>query len=184
LFVSFFLLSCIFCLFILLLWIFYFYFYPYYLFFFLYNYLYHHHLLIPTVTPFNLPPSPVLKSIALLHNNSFCPFSPTLSFCPHLSLPFSSKLPLPPTHLSPAADQPTIPNLYKPNPLQSLTQTPYTATEIHPNIHKGHKKQQPLYHFPHSPNHFRPPLLVPTYPIAQTSIASLTNINIPNSHCL
>jgi hypothetical protein len=31
----------------------------------------------------------VLQSIALLYNYSFCPFSPTLSPCPHLPLPFS-----------------------------------------------------------------------------------------------
>jgi hypothetical protein len=43
--------------------------------------------------------------------------------------------------------------LHNPNPLQSLTQAPYTTTtEMHPNTHKGHKTQQPLQCSPHSPN--------------------------------
>jgi hypothetical protein len=41
---------------------------------------------------FTLLPSTVVKSIALLPNNSFCPFSFTLFSCPHLPLLFSSNL--------------------------------------------------------------------------------------------
>jgi hypothetical protein len=61
---------------------FYFYFYSYFL-----SILspYHHHLLIPTLTAFTLPSSPVLKAIALLPNYSFCPFSSTLP--PSLTFP-------------------------------------------------------------------------------------------------
>jgi hypothetical protein len=54
--------------------------------------LYHHHLLIPTLTPFTLPPSPVLKYIALQPNYSFCPFSSTLSPGLHPLLLFSPNL--------------------------------------------------------------------------------------------
>jgi hypothetical protein len=58
---------------------------------------------------------------------------------------------LPPTHSLPA-DQPTVPTLHNPNPLQSPTQAPYTIlTEIHPNTHKGHKTQHSPHHFPHLP---------------------------------
>jgi hypothetical protein len=67
------------------------------------------------------------------------------------------------------------------NPLQSLTQAPYTTTEVHPNIHKGHKAQQPPHHFPNS----RTPLpaspssaILTNFP---NSIASLTNIMHPPS---
>jgi hypothetical protein len=107
--------------------------------FFLYYQLYHHYVHIPTLTPFTLPPSYALKSIALLPNYYFCPFSSTLSPCPclpsHLPQPIN-RLPLPPT-LSPPADQPTIPTLHNPNPMQTLTQAAYTTTtEIHPNTHK------------------------------------------------
>jgi hypothetical protein len=38
----------------------------------------------PYSHPFSLPPSPVLKSIALLPNNSFCSYSFTLCSCPHI----------------------------------------------------------------------------------------------------
>jgi hypothetical protein len=87
--------------------------------------------------------SPVLKSITPLHNNSFCPFSPTLFPQPSPSLPILSqpvtRLPLPPTHSS-LAYQTTIPTLQNPKPLKSLTQAPSTTTtEIYPNTHKGHK---------------------------------------------
>jgi hypothetical protein len=74
-------------LFIILLWDVYF--YSYFHFFFLYYQLHHHYLLIPTLTPFTLPTSPVLQSIAVLPNYSFCPFSPTL--------PLPSPPPLPPS---------------------------------------------------------------------------------------
>jgi hypothetical protein len=98
----------------------------------------------PYSHPFNLSLSPVLKSIALLPNYSFCPFRSTLSPCPHLSShspPMCHQNTLPPTY-SPPADKTTIPTLHKPNPLQSLIQAPYTTTtEIHSNTHKGHKTQ-------------------------------------------
>jgi hypothetical protein len=61
-------------------------------FFFLYYQLHHHYLLIPTLTLFTLPPSPVLQSIALLPNYSFCPISSALSPCPHIPLPSSTNL--------------------------------------------------------------------------------------------
>jgi hypothetical protein len=51
----------------------------------------------------------------------------------------------------PPTDQPTIPSLHNPNPLQFLTQAPYTTTEIHPNTHKDHEIQLPPPCFPHSP---------------------------------
>jgi hypothetical protein len=57
-------------------------------FFFLYYQLYHDHIL----THFTLPLSPVLKSYALLPNNLFSPFSPTLTSSPHLPLLFFSNL--------------------------------------------------------------------------------------------
>jgi hypothetical protein len=61
---------------------------PIFLFSFLYYQLYLHHLLILTLTLFILPPSPVLKSIALLPKYSFYPFSSTLFPHPQLTLPF------------------------------------------------------------------------------------------------
>jgi hypothetical protein len=132
--------------------------------FFLYYQLYHHYLLIPTLIPFTLPP-PVLKSIALLPNYSFYPFSSL--FLPGIAFPSHSpptcQQTTPPTH-SPA-DQPTVPILHNPNPLQSLTQAPYTTKEIHPNTQKGHKTHQPPHCFPYSPT----PL--PTSPFS----ATLTN---------
>jgi hypothetical protein len=55
--------------------------------YFLYYQLHLHYLLIPNLTPFMLPSSPVLQSIAPLPNYSFCPFSSTLSSCLYLPLP-------------------------------------------------------------------------------------------------
>jgi hypothetical protein len=141
-------------------------------FFFLYYQLYHHHLLIPTLTPFTFPPSPVLKSIAPLPNNSFCPFSPTLSPCPHLPLPTCHQT-TPPTYI-------LIPLTNQPKPLLSLTQAPSTTTEIHPNTHKDHKNQQPLTDSTTHPPYFPPPPVVPPYPNPQISIASITNVNSTN----
>jgi hypothetical protein len=125
----------------------------------------------PYSHPFTLLPSPVLKSIVLIPNYSFCPFSPTLLLPspspPILPQPVTT-LPLPPIHSLPA-DPPTIPTLHSPNSLQSLTQAPYTtATEIHPSTHKSHKTQQPPHCFPHSPT----PLLA--------SCFSATLTNSPN----
>jgi hypothetical protein len=81
---------------------------------------------------------------------------PPLPLAPNLleSIDKTNKLPLTPTH-SPPPDQATIPTLYKPNTLQSLTQTPYTTTtKIHPNTYKCHKTQKPLHLIPHSPTPF------------------------------
>jgi hypothetical protein len=121
---------------------------------FLYNQLYHHHLLIPTLTSFTLPPSLVLQSILLAPNYSFCPFLSTslllsLPTTPSLAQP-ATTLPLPPTH-SPPVDYPTISTLHNPNTLQYVTQAPYTiTTEIYQKTHKGHKSQQPPHCFPYS----------------------------------
>jgi hypothetical protein len=119
--------------------------------FFLYSQFYHHHLLIPTVTPFTLPPSPMLKSIALLPNNSLILSHPLSLFSPSNPIlnQHDTRLPLPPTH-SPPTDQPTMTTSYNPKPLQSLTQAPSTTTEIHTNTHKDHKNQQPSQCFPYS----------------------------------
>jgi hypothetical protein len=129
----------------------------------------------------------VLKSIAVLPNNSFCPFSPTLSLCPYLPLPFS--LNLSPDYPSLLHTRHLLRNLLTtlqtPNLLHSLTQAPYTTTtEICPDTHKGHKNQQPLHHFPHSPTPLLSPLLVPLYPIPKTFIASPTNVKLLKSHYL
>jgi hypothetical protein len=91
-------------------------------FFFLYYQLYYTHLLNPTIIPFTLPPSPVLKSIDLFTNNLLCPFSPTLSPCPHLPLPFSPNL---------SPDYPTL--LHIDHPLTNLLyQLHTTPTSNHP----------------------------------------------------
>jgi hypothetical protein len=133
--------------------------------------LYHHHLLILTLTPFSLPPSPVLKSIALLPNKSFCSFSTTLSPYTHPPPPILpqlvTRLILTPTHSSPAG-QSTMPTLHNPTPLQSLTQASSTiTTEIYPNTDKN---QKPLQCFPHSPTPF------------PASTFSATLLNSPNFH--
>jgi hypothetical protein len=122
----------------------------------------------------------VLKSIALLPNYSFFLFLSTLSLCPQLPLPFS--LSLSPEYPSLLHTHHLLTNilyqLYTIHPLQSLTQTPcITTTQIHPNTQKAHKTQQPLHSFSNHPTHFPPPLLVPSYPTPQISIASLTNAN-------
>jgi hypothetical protein len=67
---------------------------------------------------------------------------------------------LPPTH-SPPADQPTVPTLYNPNPLQSLIEAPYTTTaKIHPNTHKATKPSSPHIASSTHPPHFLPPVLL------------------------
>jgi hypothetical protein len=58
----------------------------------------------------------VLKSIALLPNNSFCLFSPTLSPYPHLPIPFSPNL---------SPDYPSL--LYTYHPLTNLWYQLYTT---------------------------------------------------------
>jgi hypothetical protein len=145
-------------------------FYSYFLFSFLYITLH----LIPTLTGFTLQPFPVLKSVALLPNYSFCPSHP---LCPPAhTFPSHSPLTchqttLPSSIHSLFADQPPIPTF-----TQSLTQAPYTTTEIYPNTHKDHKTQQPPHCFPHSPI---PLLASPSsaYPTSHISTASLTNVN-------
>jgi hypothetical protein len=86
---------------------------------FLYYQLNHYHLLILTVTPLTLCPSPVQKSISSLPNNSFYPFSSTLSPSPHFTLSFFpqpvTRLPLPLTHSS-LTDQPLYQLYTTPNP--------------------------------------------------------------------
>jgi hypothetical protein len=76
----------------------------------------------------------VLQSIALLPNYSFCPYHqlfPLLLPSPPILPQTVTRLPLPHIY-SPPADKPTIPTLHNPNPLQSLTEAPYTTTETHP----------------------------------------------------
>jgi hypothetical protein len=120
-------------------------------FLFLYYQLYHHDPLIPTLISFMLHPSPVLKSIATLSNNSFFPLThsvPQALTFPSHSLPTCHQTTLPLSHSSPIK-QPTILTLYNPKHLQSLTQTPSsTTTEIYPNTHES-QKQQPPCCFPH-----------------------------------
>jgi hypothetical protein len=107
---------------------------------------------------------PVLTSLSLffnhysypLHFPSFCCAtihgSPSqLFFLPPLIHSFPHlHLPLLPSHNHTTLPSYTLttcwlPTVYNPSPLQSLTQAPSTTrTEIHPNIHKGHKTQ----HFP------------------------------------
>jgi hypothetical protein len=70
------------CLFVILLWVFYF--YSYFLSVLSTS---HQYLLIPILTPFMLPPSPVLQFIVLLPNYSLCLFLSTLSPCLHLTIP-------------------------------------------------------------------------------------------------
>jgi hypothetical protein len=146
------------------------------LFFFLYYQLYHHHLLIPTLTPFTLPPSPVpnpLLSFPTTHSTLSHPLSPPASpSLPILPRPVT-RLPLPLTHSSPA-DQPPIPTLHSPKPLQSLTQAPSTiTTETHPNTHRTTKTSSPHTASPTHPLYFPPSLLVPPYATPQISITNL-----------
>jgi hypothetical protein len=83
---------------------------------FLYYQLNHHHPLIPTLTSFTLHPSPVLKLIAPLSNNSFCSSHPLSSPSPHLLLPFSPNL---------SPDYPSL--LHTHHPLNNLLYQLYTT---------------------------------------------------------
>jgi hypothetical protein len=164
--------SCPFCLFVCYI-IVDFLLYCYLYFFFMYSLLYHHYLLTSTLSSL----SSHLYSHPL-HSPSFCcatiHCSPSqLLFLPLLihSVPLSSPPPpilpqqvttllLPPTH-SPPADQPTVPTLYNPNPLQSLIEAPYTTTaKIHPNTHKATKPSSPHIASSTHPPHFLPPVLL------------------------
>jgi hypothetical protein len=72
---------------------------------------------------------------------------------------------------SSSTDQPTIPTLHNPKPLQSLTQAPSTTTtEVYQNTKKDHKKQQPSHCFLHSVTH--PTFPPPTFPFSATLSAS------------
>jgi hypothetical protein len=157
------------------------------LFFFLYYQLYHHHLLIPTLTPFTLPPSLVPKSITVFPNNLFCPFSPTLSPCSHLLSPFS--LNLPPDYSS---------LLYTHHALTNLVYQIYTTPTPCNPWHKHPLLQQQKYTQTHTrttkmsspctaslthPLQFLPPVWVPPYSTPQISTTSLINIDPHNSHC-
>jgi hypothetical protein len=143
-------------LFVILLWVFYFYFYSYFLFYFLYYQLHHHHPLIPTVTPITLPLSPVLQSIGLLPNYSFCTSHPLTSF---LILPQSDYLSLLHTHH-------LLTNLlYQ----FYTTTTPYNPWHKHPTLQQKYTQTHTRATKPSSPHitspthtlHFLPPLLVP-----------------------
>jgi hypothetical protein len=152
----------------LLLWVFYFYFYSYYLFSLSVistlppssSHSYSHPLHSPSFSCANI--------IALLPKNSFCPFSPTLSLCPHLPLPFSGNL---------SQDYPSFQHthhlltnlLYQlyttSNPFNPWQAPSTTITEIHPNTHKDHKKQQTPQYFPYSSTPLTAlPLVTTTYP--------------------
>jgi hypothetical protein len=90
-------------------------------------------------------PSQLLFQPLLIHS------LPLLSPLPPILPQCVTRLPLPPTR-SPPADQPTIPTFNNPNPLQTLTQAPYTTTiQIQKNTNKGHETISPPYCFPHSP---------------------------------
>jgi hypothetical protein len=133
--------------------------------FLLYYQLYHHYLLIPTLIPFTFLPSPVVKSIALLPYYSFCPFSSTLSHCPHLSILFSPNLSpdypsLLHTHdlltnlLYQLYTTPTPCNLWHKHP--TLQQQKYNQTHI-----RTTKPSNPHIASPIHPHHLPTPLLVP-----------------------
>jgi hypothetical protein len=83
---------------------------------------------------------------------------------------------LPPTH-SPPTDYPTVPAVHNPSPLQSVTQAPSNIrTEIHPNMHQGHKTQPLPYLFPHLPTPFSDFHFIATFtncPICTTSLIQL-----------
>jgi hypothetical protein len=157
-----------------------FYFYFYFLLFFLYCQLFHHHFFIPTFTPFTLPPS-VLKSLAFLPTTLSTPshpLDPPPSPSPLIHPWTVTKLPLPHTHSQPA-DQPTIPTLHNPNPLQSLTQAYSTEQKKTQTHRRTTKTSSPCTAFPTHPSHFPLLSLVLSYPIPHVSIDSLTNVNPP-----
>jgi hypothetical protein len=71
----------------------------------------------------------VLQSIALLPNYSFWSFSSTLSLCFQHPFPSSPNLsPHYPTHILTTCWPTYCTNFVQPQPLQSLTQAPYTTT--------------------------------------------------------
>jgi hypothetical protein len=116
--------------------------------FFLYYQPYHHPLLIPTLTSFNLLPSPVLKS----SNSSPAFISHSPPTCYQTNLP-SYTLTICWANYYTIFTQPQPPAIPNTNPHT-------TITEIHPDTQKGHKTHQ--HHTTsctHTP-HFPPPLLV------------------------
>jgi hypothetical protein len=150
-------------------------------FFFLYYQLHHHYLLIPILTP-------SLSLLLLCYNPLFC-FPTTLSASSYLysSPVFTALFHPPPTCHDTTHPSYTLTTCWptycthftQPQPPAIPDTALYTTpTEIHPNTHKGHKTQQPLHYFSHSPT----PL--PTSPlsatlISQISISSLINNNPP-----
>jgi hypothetical protein len=139
-------------------------------FFFLYYQLYHHHLLIAPVISFTLLPSPVLKSIALQLNYSFCLFLPTLSPCLHLPHPLTPNLS--PDYISLLHTHHLLTNL-----LYQLYTTTTPCNPWHKNLHYNnrnilntHRSQNPAA-----------PTLLPYSPIPlPTSPSSATLTNSPN----
>jgi hypothetical protein len=152
--------------------------------FFQYYQLYHHHLLIPTLTHFTLPPSALLKSIALLPNYSICPFSSTLSPCPQLPLPFFPNL---------SPDYPFLLHTYHllTNLLYQLytIPTPWHPWHKHPTLQYQKYTQTCTRVYAQNPAAptLLPPLTHPasastfsaTYPTPQISIASQAKVNTP-----
>jgi hypothetical protein len=131
---------------------------------------YSHALHSPSFSCAKIYCSPPQQVVLLLLTQSLSQTSPSPLILPQPV----NRLPLPPTHSS-TADQPTIPTLHNPKPLQSLTQAPSTiTTEIHPNTHKDHKNSNShTASLTHSP-FFPPHPLVPPYLTPQISIATPT----------
>jgi hypothetical protein len=130
------------------------------------------YLLIPILTPFTLPPSPVLQSIVFLSNYSFCPFSSTLSPCA-LTIPSCS----PPTCHQTGPPSYTLttcwPNYYTNFTQPQLPIIPDTSTlhNNNRNIPKHTQGPQNLTvptSFPHSPT-----------PLPTSSFSATLN-NFPN----
>jgi hypothetical protein len=119
---------------------------PIFFFYFLYYQFYHHCLLILTLTTFTLPPFLMLKSIALQHNYSFCPFSSTLYSCLIFpSPPPTCQLTTPPSYILTTyytnftqAQPPAIPDtntLHYSNKHMQGPQAPAASTPLPPLPH-------------------------------------------------
>jgi hypothetical protein len=177
-----------FFLFVLLLWVFYFYFYLYCLFFLSIlstlpsssSHPSSHPLHSPSLYCAKIHCSPSKLLIPPLHTHSLPLSLPSPSILPQTV----KRLPLPPIH-SPPADQPTIPTLHNPNSCNPWHKHPIPQQQKYTQTYTRAIKTSSHYTtFPTHLPHFHPPLLVPPYPMPQTSIASLTNVNFSNSHCL
>jgi hypothetical protein len=106
----------------------------------------------------------VLKSIALLPNYFSAPFHPY--FLPALTFPYHSPQTchdtIPPSYTLSTCWPTYYTNFTQTQTLQSLTQSPYTTTEMHTNTHtRATKPSSPCTASPTHPPHFPPPLLVP-----------------------